>query len=57
MKVKSSGVEVLRESRRIALPFKATSVRLDDETLTRVSQMVEAMEGSLVWLMVEAVRL
>ena len=37
-------VEVLREPRRIAIPLKATSVRLDDETLTRVGQMAEAIK-------------
>jgi len=38
------------------MPLKATSVRLDDETLTRVGQMAEAMDRSRAWLMAEAIK-
>jgi len=36
--------------------LKATSIRLDDETLARVSQMAEAMDRPRAWLMAEAVK-
>lgn len=49
--------EVLREPRRMTMLLKATSVRLDDETLKRVSQMVEAMDRPRAWLMAEAIKL
>lgn len=49
-------VEVLREPRRIAMPLKATSVRLDNDTLTRVGQMAEAMNRPRAWLMAEAIK-
>jgi len=38
------------------MPLKATSVRLDDETLKRVGQMAEAMDRPRAWLMAEAIR-
>ena len=38
------------------MSLKATSVRLDDETLTRVGQMAEAMDRSRAWLMAEAIK-
>ncbi len=38
------------------MPMKATSVRLDDETLARVGQMAEAMDRPRAWLMAEAIR-
>ena len=38
------------------MPLKATSVRLDDETLTRVGQMAEAMDRPRAWLMAEAIK-
>lgn len=47
---------VLREPRRMTMPLKATSVRLDDETLKRVGQMAEAMDRPRAWLMAEAIK-
>ena len=38
------------------MPMKVTSVRLDDETLTRVGQMAEAMERPRAWLMAHAIK-
>ena len=38
------------------MPLKATSVRLDGETLTRVGQMAEAMDRPRAWLMAEAIK-
>ena len=38
------------------MPLKATSVRLDDETLARVGQMAEAMERPRAWLMAHAIK-
>ncbi len=38
------------------MPLKATSVRLDDETLLRVGQMAEAMERPRAWLMAHAIK-
>lgn len=38
------------------MPLKATSVRLDDETLSRVGQMAEAMDRPRAWLMAEAIK-
>lgn len=38
------------------MPLKATSVRLDDETLTRVGLMAEAMDRPRAWLMAEAIK-
>jgi len=38
------------------MPLKATSVRLDDETLARVGQMADAMDRPRAWLMAEAIR-
>ena len=38
------------------MPLKATSVRLDDETLNRVGKMAEAMDRPRAWLMAEAIR-
>jgi predicted transcriptional regulator len=36
--------------------LKATSVRLDDETLQRVGQMAEAMDRPRAWLMAQAIK-
>lgn len=36
--------------------LKATSVRLDDETLAGIGQMADAMDRPRAWLMVEAVK-
>tara|TARA_A200000113_G_scaffold167313_1_gene151976 strand:- start:163 stop:582 length:420 start_codon:yes stop_codon:yes gene_type:complete len=49
-------LEVLIEPQRIAMPLKATSVRLDDETLTRVGEMAKAMDRPRAWLMAEAIK-
>ena len=49
-------LEVLREPRRMTMPLKATSVRLNDETLKRVGQMAEAMDRPRAWLMAEAIK-
>ena len=38
------------------MPLKATSVRLDDETLTRVGRMAEALDRPRAWLMAEAIK-
>jgi predicted transcriptional regulator len=38
------------------MPLKATSVRLDNETLTRLGQMAEAMDRPRAWLMAEAIK-
>jgi predicted transcriptional regulator len=38
------------------MALKATSVRLDDETLERVGQMAEAMDRPRAWLMAEAIK-
>ncbi len=38
------------------MTLKATSVRLDDETLARVGQMAEAMDRPRAWLMAEAIK-
>ncbi len=38
------------------MPLKATSVRLDDDTLTRVGRMAEAMDRPRAWLMAEAIK-
>ena len=38
------------------MPLKATSVRLDDETLIRVGQMAQAMDRPRAWLMAEAIK-
>ncbi len=38
------------------MPLKATSVRLDDETLSRVGQMADAMERPRAWLMAHAIK-
>jgi predicted transcriptional regulator len=36
--------------------LKATSVRLDDETLAKLGQMAEAMDRPRAWLMAEAIK-
>jgi predicted transcriptional regulator len=36
--------------------MKATSVRLDDETLERVGRMAEAMDRPRAWLMAHAIK-
>jgi len=56
MKSRLAILEVLREPQRIAMPLKATSVRLDDETLTRVGKIAEAMDRPRAWLMAEAIK-
>lgn len=38
------------------MPLKATSVRLDDETLVRVGEMAKAMDRPRAWLMAEAIK-
>jgi predicted transcriptional regulator len=38
------------------MPLKATSVRLDDETLERVGQMADAMDRPRAWLMAQAIK-
>ena len=38
------------------MALKATSVRLDDETLRRIGQMAEAMDRPRAWLMAEAIK-
>ena len=38
------------------MPLKATSVRLDDETLLRIGQMADAMDRPRAWLMAEAIK-
>lgn len=38
------------------MPLKATSVRLDDDTLARIGQMAEAMDRPRAWLMAEAIK-
>jgi predicted transcriptional regulator len=38
------------------MALKATSVRLDDETLERVGQIAEAMDRPRAWLMSEAIK-
>ena len=38
------------------MSLKATSVRLDDDTLARVGQMAEAMDRPRAWLMAEAIK-
>ncbi len=43
-------IKILKEPRRICMPLKATSVRLDDETLARVGEMAKAMDRPRAWL-------
>jgi predicted transcriptional regulator len=38
------------------MSMKATSVRLDDETLDRVGRMAEAMDRPRAWLMAHAIK-
>jgi predicted transcriptional regulator len=38
------------------MALKATSIRLDDETLERVGQMAEAMDRPRAWLMAYAIK-
>lgn len=38
------------------MSLKATSVRLDDETLARIGQMADAMDRPRAWLMAEAIK-
>lgn len=38
------------------MSLKATSVRLDDDTLARIGQMAEAMDRPRAWLMAEAIK-
>jgi predicted transcriptional regulator len=38
------------------MPLKATSVRLDEETLERVGQLADAMERPRAWLMAQAIK-
>ncbi|MFT7388511.1 MAG: putative transcriptional regulator [Candidatus Endobugula sp.] len=37
------------------IPLKIASVKLDDDTLTCLGQMVEVMDRPHVWLMAEAI--
>ena len=48
--------KVLDNSRRFSMSMKATSVRLDDETLERVGRMAEAMDRPRAWLMAHAIK-
>lgn len=38
------------------MSLRAVSVRLDDETLERVSQMADAMDRPRAWLMAQAIK-
>lgn len=38
------------------MSLKATSVRLDEETLERVGQMAKAMDRPRAWLMAQAIK-
>ena len=38
------------------MPLKATSVRLDDETLSRVGEIAKAMDRPRAWLMSHAIK-
>ncbi len=38
------------------MTLKATSVRLDDETLERVGKMADAMDRPRAWLMAHAIK-
>ena len=38
------------------MPLKATSVRLDDETLQRVGRIAEALDRPRAWLMAQAIK-
>ena len=38
------------------MPLKATTVRLDDETLSRVGEMAKAMDRPRAWLVAEAIK-
>ncbi len=38
------------------MPLKATSVRLDDETLQRLGQIAESMDRPRAWLMAHAIK-
>jgi predicted transcriptional regulator len=38
------------------MSLKATSVRLDDETLERIGQLAEAMDRPRAWLMAQAIK-
>ena len=38
------------------MALKATSVRLDEDTLERIGQMAEAIDRPRAWLMAEAIR-
>ena len=38
------------------MTLKATSVRLDDETLAGITQIAEAMERPRAWLMAQAIK-
>jgi len=38
------------------MTLKATSVRLDDETLARIGEMAEAMDRPRAWLMADAIK-
>ncbi len=48
-------IKVLVEPWRTLMPLKATSVRLDDETLKRVGDIAEAMDRPRAWLMAHAI--
>lgn len=38
------------------MPLKATSVRLDVETLERIGQMADAMDRPRAWVMAQAIK-
>lgn len=38
------------------MSLKATSVRLDDQTLERIGQMAKAMDRPRAWLMAQAIK-
>ena len=38
------------------MPLKATSVRLDEETLKKVGQIAESMDRPRAWLMAQAIK-
>ena len=46
----------MRTSKVLAMALKATSVRLDEETLERLGQMAAAMDRPRAWLMAHAIK-
>lgn len=49
-------LKVPEESRRTSMPLKATSVRLDEETLEQLGAMADAMDRPRAWLMAYAIK-